>query len=59
MKRTKSESVAKTSPYDDLRRARHGELRLRDSDGLRYLMDDYFGNADDLEQVGPKTTRAA
>lgn len=58
MARSKSESVAKTSPYDDLRRARHGELRPRDAEGLRFLMDDYFAHADDLE-LTPKKPRAA
>jgi hypothetical protein len=56
--RTKSASVAKT-PYDDLRRARHGELQLRDGEGLKYLMADYFDHADELELVGPPTHRAA
>lgn len=52
-------NTSKTSPYDQLRRARHGELRLKDAVGLHLLMDDYFGNADDVDYIGPPTTRAA
>ena len=63
MARTNSEIIevntSKTSPYDQLRRARHGELRLKDAVGLHHLMDDYFGSADDVEYVGPPTIRAA
>lgn len=57
--RSNSEKVEKTTPYDHLRRARHGELRHHDGDGLRYLLDDYFGDADDVELIGPPTIRAA
>jgi len=39
------------TPYDDLRRARHGELRLKDQVGLHHLLDDYFAFADELEPV--------
>jgi hypothetical protein len=42
------------SPYDDLRRARHGELRLKDQVGLLHLLDDYFAHADELEPVHPR-----
>lgn len=59
VKRPTSERVDKTTPYDHLRRARHGELRHHDESGLHDLMDDYFAHADDLELVGPTTIRAA
>ncbi len=59
VKRPTSERVDKTTPYDHLRRARHGELRHHDESGLHELMDDYFAHADDLELVGPTTIRAA
>lgn len=39
------------TPYDDLRRARDGELRLKDEVSLTILFDDYFAYADDLEPV--------
>jgi len=48
----------KGTPYDDLRRARHGELRLKDQVGLNILLDDYFAYADDLEPVH-RRSRAA
>ena len=42
--------VPQRTPYDDLRRARHGELRLKDEVGLTILFDDYFAHADELER---------
>lgn len=44
-------ATAETQPYDDLRRARHGELRHHDHVGLRLLADEYFALADDLEPM--------
>ncbi len=60
MRRTKIDKhgAPKGTPYDDLRRARHGELRLKDQVGLSLLMDDYFAYADELE-VLPRPPRAA
>ena len=53
------DETSKTAPYDHLRRARGGELRHQDGSGLTDLFEDYFANADDLELVGPPTSRAA
>lgn len=60
MHRTKIDKhgAPKGTPYDDLRRARHGELRLKDQLGLSLLMDDYFAHADELEVV-KRPSRAA
>ena len=44
--------TVETKPYDDLRRARHGELRHRDLGGLRSLHAEYFAHADEFETVG-------
>lgn len=47
MAMSRSQSVrspAGKQPYDELRRARHGELRHHDHVGLRLLLDDYFGD---------------
>jgi len=48
-----------STPYDDLRRARHGELRLKDQVGLTILLDDYFAYADDFEGMTRPPRRAA
>jgi len=55
---TRSSATAEAKPYDDLRRARHGELRHHDEAGLRGLLEDYFADADDLERFS-KPPRAA
>jgi hypothetical protein len=41
-----------TKPYDELRRARPGELRHRDVGGLRSLHDEYYALADEFETLG-------
>jgi hypothetical protein len=45
----------RTTVYDDLRRARQGQLRHHDHRGLTTLLDDYYAHADELEVVGPPT----
>lgn len=47
----RSSAKAEDTPYDDLRRARHGELQHHDVAGLQHLLDDYFDHADELERV--------
>ena len=49
--RRQASTTVERKPYDELRRARNGELRPRDEGALEGLLHEYFDHADDLETV--------
>lgn len=55
--RRQTSTTVERKPYDDLRRARNGELRPQDEGALEGLLHEYFDHADDLEPATASMTR--